>query len=52
MFDAEGQTLDRLWVGDAQAEVSVGVVEPLDELRLSVLDAVAQVAAHFHLGFV
>jgi hypothetical protein len=52
MFDAEGQTLDRLWVGDSQAEVSVSVVEPLNELRLSVLDAVAQVAAHFHLGFV
>lgn len=52
MFDAVGQTLDRLWVRDSQAEVSVGVVETLNELRLSVLDAVAQVAAHFHLGFV
>ena len=52
MFDAEGQTLDCLWVGNPQAEVSIGVVESLNELRLSVLDAVAQIAAHFHLGFV
>lgn len=52
LTSAQGQVGDRGRVEDAHAEISIGVLESLAELMLTLLNATVEITAHLHLGLV